>query len=96
MTYSYWTELKKYLPAFALFKSDRTSTDQDSEAQDPLNAAVKEALKAKESDLIKITEYVREEVQKIAQSTLEKLKEMDPTLSTQLNPIHSLITRVDM
>jgi len=81
-----WTELKKYLPAFALFKSDRTSTDQDSEAQDPLNAAVKEAIKAKESDLIKITEYVREEVQKIAQSTLEKLKEMDPTLATQLNP----------
>lgn len=26
-----WTELRKYLPAFALFKSDRTSTDQDPE-----------------------------------------------------------------
>jgi len=35
-----WTELKKYLPAFALFKSDRASTDQDPEAQDPLKAAV--------------------------------------------------------
>jgi hypothetical protein len=44
-----WTELKKYLPAFALFKSDRTSTDQDPEAQDPLKAAVKEAVKAKEA-----------------------------------------------
>jgi len=46
-----WTELKKYLPAFALFKSDRASTDQDSEAQDPLKAAVREAIKAKEAEL---------------------------------------------
>jgi energy-coupling factor transporter ATP-binding protein EcfA2 len=81
-----WTELKKYLPAFALFKSDRASTDQDPEAQDPLKAAVKEAIKAKEAELTAITEYVRSEVQKIAHSTLEKLREMDPTLATQLYP----------
>jgi len=84
-----WTELRKYLPAFALFKSDRESTDQDSEAQDPLKAAVKEAIKSKEAELNAITEYVKSEVQKIAQSTLDKLKEMDPTLATQLNPTFS-------
>jgi len=81
-----WTELKKYLPAYALFKSDRKSTDQDPEAQDPLKAAVKEAVKAKEAELNTITEYVKEEVQKIAQATLDKLQEMDPSLATQLNP----------
>jgi len=81
-----WTELRNYLPAFCLFKSDRASTDQDPEAQDPLKAAVKEAIKAKEAELTAITEYVRSEVQKIANSTLEKLQEMDPTLATQLNP----------
>lgn len=81
-----WTELCKYLPAFALFKSDRTSTDQDPEAQDPLRAAVKEAIKAKEAELEVITEYVRSKVQKIANLTLEKLCEMDPSLATQLNP----------
>ena len=81
-----WTELRKFLPSFALFKSDRASTDQDPEAQDPLKAAVKEAIKAKEAELTAITEYVRSEVQKIANSTLEKLREMDPTLATQLNP----------
>ena len=81
-----WIELKKYLPAFALFKSDRASTDQDPEAQDPLKAAVKEAIKAKETELIAITDYVREEVLKIAHYTLEKLREMDPSLATQLNP----------
>lgn len=81
-----WVELKKYLPAYALFKSDRISTDQDPEAQDPLKAAVKEAIKAKEAELTQITDYVMSEVKKIAQSTLNKLREMDPLLATQLNP----------
>lgn len=81
-----WTELCKYLPAFALFKSDRASTDQDPEAQDPLKAAIKEAIKAKEAELGAITEYVCSEVQKIASATLEKLREMDPALATQLSP----------
>ena len=81
-----WTELRKFLPAFALFKSDRASTDQDPEAQDPLKTAVKEAIKAKEAELTAITEYVRSEVKKIADLTLEKLREMDPTLAAQLNP----------
>jgi len=58
------TELRKYLPAFALFKLDRTSTDQDPEAQNPLKATVKEAIRAKEVELTAITEYVRSEVQK--------------------------------
>lgn len=81
-----WTELKKYLPAFALFKSDRASTDQDPEAQDPLKAAVREAIKNKEAELTAITEYIKNEVQKIASATLDKLRQMDPSLATQLNP----------
>ncbi|RKY89485.1 hypothetical protein DRQ11_00905 [candidate division KSB1 bacterium] len=81
-----WTELRKYLPAFALFKSDRQSTDQDPEAQDPLKAAVKEAIKSKESELSKIMEYVEREVKRIADATLSKLREMDPSLATELNP----------
>jgi hypothetical protein len=39
-----WNGLKKYLALYSLFKSDRTSSDQDPEAQDPLKNAVKEAL----------------------------------------------------
>lgn len=46
-----WDQLKNYLPSFALFESDRTSTNQDSEAQDPMKAAVKEALKEQEREL---------------------------------------------
>lgn len=82
-----WTELSKCLPAFALFKSDRSSTDQDPEAQEPLKAAVKEAIKSKEKELSKITDYVRREVQKIADLTLKKLREMDPKLANKLNTI---------
>lgn len=66
--------------------ADRESTDQDNEAQDPLKSAIKEALREKEAELSAITNYVQEEVKKIADLTLEKLKEMDPTLASTLSP----------
>lgn len=84
-----WDQLKIYLPSFALFKSDRSSTDQDIEAQDPMKIAVKEALKAKEDELAKIAKYVETEVESIAHATLEKLQEMDTTLASELNPVFS-------
>jgi putative ATP-dependent endonuclease of OLD family len=82
----FWKGIQAVLPAFALFKADRESTDQDNEAQDPLKSAIKEALKQKETELNAITEYVQEEIKKIADLTLEKLKEMDPTLASTLSP----------
>ena len=48
-----WDGIKAYIPVLALFKSDRASTDQDPEAQDPLKMAVKEAIKQKEAELKK-------------------------------------------
>jgi len=81
-----WDGIKAYIPSFALFKSDRASTDQDPEAQDPLKAAVKEAIKKKEVDLNMLAKHVESEVRRIADSTLQKIKEMDPGLATQLNP----------
>ena len=81
-----WEQVKKYLPVFALFKSDRPSTDQDAEAQDPLKAAIKEALKAQETALNAIAEQVTKEVQEIANLTVEKLREMNPELAKQLTP----------
>ena len=81
-----WDGLKAYIPLFALFKSDRASTDQDPEAQDPLKAAVKEAIKQKEIELNKLAQHVEAEVKRIANKTLEKIKEMDPGLASQLNP----------
>lgn len=81
-----WDQLKKHLPVFALFKSDRSSTDQDDEAQDPMKAAIKEAIKAQEESLNAITEQVKADVQEIADRTVEKIREMSPELASQLSP----------
>ncbi len=81
-----WDQLKKHLPVYALFKSDRPSTDQDAEAQDPMKAAVKEAIKAQEDALNEIAVKVKNEVQEIANRTVEKIREMNPELARQLTP----------
>jgi len=82
-----WDALQPYLPTFALFKSDRASSDQDVEAQDPLKAAIKEAIKSIEPQLQAIQTHVESEVKKIAEATVKKLHEMDPTIANTLNPI---------
>lgn len=84
-----WTALEPSLPTFALFKSDRASTDQDAEAQDPLKTAIREAIKEVEEELQKVQEFVEAEVKKIAEATVGKLREMDPTIAETLNPVVS-------
>lgn len=81
-----WVLLKKQLPIFTVFRSDRESTDQDDEAQDPLKSAVQEALQAQHSQLEQVTAAVKEQLLSIARTTVEKLSEMDPTLAQELNP----------
>lgn len=81
-----WDQIKKHLPVFAVFKSDRASTDQDAEAQDPMKAAVKEAIKAQEDTLNEIAEKVKFEVQDIANRTVDKIREMNPELANILTP----------
>lgn len=81
-----WDQLKKHLPVYAVFKSDRPSTDQDAEAQDPMKAAVKEAIKAQEETLCRIADQVKAEVQEIANRTVDKIAEMNPELARQLTP----------
>ena len=81
-----WDQLKKQLPVYQLFKSDRPSTDQDAEAQDPMKAAVKEAIRAQEDTLGKIADKVKMEVQEIANRTVEKIREMSPELASELTP----------
>ena len=81
-----WEGLRATLPLYALFKSDRQSSDQDVEAQDPLKIAIKEALAAKAADLSALMTFVEQEVKKVADLTLMKLKEMDPAVAATLNP----------
>jgi len=81
-----WTVLSKQRPVFAIFHSDRKSTDQDAEAQSPLKSAVDEAIKEKQVELDDIAEHVKNQVEKIAHATVEKLREMDEELAQELNP----------
>ena len=71
---------------FALFKSDRQSSDQDAEAQDPLKIAIKEAVAAKAAELQAVMTFVEQEVKKVADLTLQKLKEMDAAVAGTLAP----------
>ena len=81
-----WDGLKAALPLYALFKSDRQSSDQDAEAQDPLKVAIKEAVTAKAAELQAVMTFVEQEVKKVADLTLEKLKQMDPAVAATLDP----------
>jgi len=81
-----WDKLRPQLPVFALFKSDRASTDQDGEAQDPMKSAIKEAIATQEAQLEEIRQTVENQVQEIADKTVEKIREMAPDLANQLNP----------
>jgi len=81
-----WDQLKKYMPNYALFKSDRQSTDQDDEAQDPMKTAIKEAIKSQQEELDIIEEGVKAQVQVLAEKTVNKLQEMNPELANQLTP----------
>lgn len=83
---SAWDQIQLHLPVYALFKSDRASTDQDEEAQNPMKAAVKETIKGHEAQLGALVDEVRGELERVAQRTVEKLHEMNPGLAQSLTP----------
>ncbi|HUB67332.1 MAG TPA: ATP-binding protein [Candidatus Methylacidiphilales bacterium] len=81
-----WDQIRLHLPVYAVFKSDRASTDQDEEAQDPMKAAIKEAVKNHEAQLNSLIEKVKSELERLAKKTVEKIQEMSPELAKTLNP----------
>lgn len=81
-----WEQIQKYFPVYALFKSDRASTDQDAEAQDPLRAAIKEAIRGREVELNSVIGDIQRELLRVATRTVDKIREMSPDLANQLHP----------
>lgn len=75
------------LPMYQLFKSDRSNTDADSEIQDPIKAIIKTALLHKDiqDKLVDISNDIEESVTNITNKTLGMLREMDNSLSNDLN-----------
>lgn len=81
-----WEYLKKWMPQFALFKSDRESSDGDKEVTDPMKVAINLAISELEVELAEIQDRVRTKAIDVANRTLAKLQEMNPALANQLNP----------
>lgn len=83
-TKNVWESIKKNIPIYFLFQSDRINTDGDSEVQNPLKVATKNALLKVQEYLDKVKSEVETEVMKIGQKTIEKLKEFDADIATNL------------
>lgn len=81
-----WKALQAVLPIFALFQSDRPSSDQDPEVQNPMKVAVEQALEALERDLENITAEVQRRAQETADRTLAKLRQTYPDIASTLQP----------
>lgn len=81
-----WDQVKPHIPYFCLFKVDRATSDQDSEAKDPLAAAAKIAIAEKQEEIDAIVAGVEKRATELVTRTLEKLKEMAPDLAVGLTP----------
>ncbi len=81
-----WSSLKKLLPIFSLFKTDKAFDDKDGDIKDPLQSAVNEALALPEIQglLSEIELKVKEYSTDIADRTIEKLKNFDKDISERL------------
>jgi putative ATP-dependent endonuclease of OLD family len=75
-----WEAVKDHLPVYALFRSDRVSSDQDPEVQNPMKLAIQSALANLTSELSDITRKVEEIASETAARTLEHLRASFPDL----------------
>ncbi len=83
-----WEQLRGYMPLYTLFQSDRKNSDGDSEVQDPMRLAVREILGDPkiQKELSDVAEIVKERLNEVAARTLDKLREMNPTIANSLDP----------
>jgi putative ATP-dependent endonuclease of OLD family len=65
-----WKALLEYIPHYALFQSDRPSSDQDPEVQNPMKIAIEQALDQLTQELDTISDEVRKKAEETANRTL--------------------------
>lgn len=84
-----WEHIKKHMPLYTLFQSDRKNSDGDNEVQNPMKFAVQEILKNESLRelLDKVATEVEAKLKIVSNKTLEKLKEMNSEIADSLNPI---------
>ncbi|MCH8539500.1 MAG: ATP-binding protein [Opitutales bacterium] len=88
-------QIARFFPAYALFRADRPSTDEDAEVQDPFKVAIQQAISELESALETIKTAVRTRAMEVAERTLTKLKDFDPALAETLEPNFSKAMKWD-
>ena len=81
-----WSKIESHLPTYALFQSDRSSSDSDGEVQNPMKVAIQEAISEVQEEIQEIQEKVREKATEIANQTHEALQAIDPSLANELTP----------
>lgn len=81
-----WSKIESYLPTYALFQSDRSSQDSDTEVQNPMKVAIQEAISEVQNEIVEIQKKVQEKALNIATQTQKALKEIDENLANQLTP----------
>ncbi len=81
-----WESLKKELPQYFLFQSDRLNKDTDTEVQQPLKAITQSAIDEVIEDLEAIKKIIENKAIQIGKDTIKKLEEMNPEIAKVLNP----------
>ena len=81
-----WEQLKKWLPLYFLFQSDRANKDSDADIQNPLKSATKIAIAKFEEQFNEIKSQLEEELTKIGNETIDKMKEMGLENTNSLKP----------
>ena len=91
-----WDKLSSYMPVYSLFQSDRKNSDGDSEVQDPLKEAVRQIINDEkiQETLASVAEVVEAKLKDVSDRTLEKLREMDPEVANNLNPVIPLADKL--
>lgn len=75
-----WEAIRRCLPVFALFQSDRASRAQDSEVQSPMKLAVQKALAGLTEELESISNKVETMAEETAKRTLEQMQAAYPEM----------------
>ncbi len=81
-----WESLKKELPNYFLFQSDRLNKDSDKEVQQPLKVITKSAIDEVIDDLEEIKKKIESKATQMGIETIKKLEEMNPEIAKVLNP----------
>ncbi|MBE3609042.1 ATP-binding protein [Campylobacter californiensis] len=81
-----WEQLKRWLPLYFLFQSDRANKDSDGDIQNPLKSATKIAVSKFEDKFNEIKNELECELKNIGIDTINKMKEMGLDNTDTLTP----------